>query len=90
MSPEIGVGDIVTRDGTDKHLVYGINESGDLLDVVCIKEPSSPWTHIGETESNLTRRYSLLEKAIYKVIDEFPEDCKKAERVDEAKILELP
>ncbi len=53
-------GDIVTRDGTDEHLVYDINDAGDLIDVVCIKEPNSKWIKYGETESNLTRRYNLI------------------------------
>lgn len=54
------VGDIVTRDGTDEHEIVGINESRDLLDLVCIKEPADKWIAIGERDSNLTRRYSFV------------------------------
>lgn len=58
---EIKIGDVVTRDGTDEHLVFGINDPAcDLIDVVCIKNPKSGWTKISETESNLTRRYTSL------------------------------
>lgn len=73
-SMEIGIGDIVTRDGTDWHLVYGVNASGDLISVICIKEPNkrdsddSPWIKLGETEHNLVGRYSLLKKANYDTI----------------------
>ena len=51
-------GDIITRDGTDEHEIVGID--GDLIDVVCVKAPSDPWTKVGETESNLTRRYTFV------------------------------
>jgi hypothetical protein len=68
---EIGVGDIVTRDGTDLHLVYGVNELRDLISVICIKEPEKcesddgPWIKIGETEHNFARKYRILKKASY-------------------------
>ncbi len=58
------IGDVVSRDGTDEHLVYHVNDAGDLIGVVCIKEPSSDWTKIGETERNLTRRYSFINKMV--------------------------
>lgn len=59
-------GDIVTRDGTDEHVIISINADRDLLEVECVKEPlpysdgAAPWTRIGERESNLTRRYSFV------------------------------
>lgn len=54
------LGDVVTRDGTDEHLVYGDIDNGyGNMDVVCIKEPSQKWIKIGETESNLVRRYEF-------------------------------
>lgn len=58
------VGDIVTRDGTDEHEIVGINESRDLLDLVCIKEPADKWIAVGERDSNLTRRYSFVRPGI--------------------------
>ena len=54
------IGDIVTRDGTDEHEIVGINESRDLLDLVCIKAPDGKWIAVGEHDSNLTRRYSFV------------------------------
>lgn len=67
-------GDFVTRDGTDIHRVLSINEAGDLIDVVCVKAAlgylnddgtrDAPWCEIGDTESNLTRRYDFCDPAI--------------------------
>ena len=60
------VGDVVSRDGNDEHEILAFNECRDLIDVRCIKEPpiyegsDEPWTRLGETESNLTRRYSFV------------------------------
>lgn len=51
-------GDIVTRDGTDEHRIISIDS--DLIEVICIKAPSCPWTIVGEIEMNLTRRYSWV------------------------------
>lgn len=66
------VGDVVTRDGTDRHKVLEINDAGDLMHVECIKEPlgyrnedgtrDAPWCKLGETEWNLPRRYSYPEE----------------------------
>jgi hypothetical protein len=67
------VGDVVTRDGTDEHLVVGSNEDPnrpyppDLIDVVCIKPPEAwldgtVWARIGDKESNLPRRYRLVRR----------------------------
>jgi hypothetical protein len=64
------VGDVVTRDGTDEHIITQIadrpQEFGDVMTVKCIKEPAQdgfgnpPWCKLGEEESNLTRRYTWL------------------------------
>lgn len=57
------VGDVVTRDGTDRHRVIAIL-APDLIEVECISEPAPyapdepPWTRRGERETNLSRRYS--------------------------------
>jgi hypothetical protein len=63
VDPDIfGVGDFVSRDGSDIHYVEGMNEAGDLVDVVCIVAPSSDWTEPGQWESNLFRRYSRINR----------------------------
>lgn len=55
------IGDLVTRDGTDIHIVIEVDD--DLITVTCIKEPAipygcdEPWIRVGEVERNLTRRY---------------------------------
>ncbi|MCT8000580.1 hypothetical protein NZL82_01670 [Sphingomonas sanguinis] len=67
-------GDLVTRDGTDLQRVVRVNPFGDLLDVECVHEPlgylldehgtrDKPWCRVGDIESNLARRYSLVEIA---------------------------
>lgn len=69
--PRIGVGDIVTRNGTDLHMVVAMDPPGQglCMVVICIKEPASddgmPWITLYETESNLVRRYRLIKKARY-------------------------
>lgn len=70
------IGDIVSRDGTDEHLVFMAGGPGENIGVICIKEPQGdlhqdgvtrdePWTEFGETEYNLANRYSLVRKARY-------------------------
>jgi hypothetical protein len=54
------VGDIVTRDGTDRQNVIAVGEYNDIT-VECIKEPKTGWIKKGETETNLARRYALVE-----------------------------
>jgi hypothetical protein len=65
-----GVGDHVTRDGTDVHLCVELNtDGGDMGLFRCIVEPTpydpceDPWIRVGEEEYNLTRRYSPLKNA---------------------------
>ena len=53
------VGDIVTRDGTDRHRVIDITEGWDGMTVLCIKEPASGWCKVGDEEYNLCRRYEF-------------------------------
>ena len=57
---KIKVGDIVTRDGTDKHIVEEIFYYNSMLTVKCILEPDDKWIKFEETESNLASRYSLV------------------------------
>ncbi|NKJ77741.1 hypothetical protein [Rhizobium leguminosarum] len=62
------VGDIVTRDGTDRQRIVEIGEHSDIMLVECIKAPlgyrnedgsrDKPWCQVGEQEWNLPRRYS--------------------------------
>jgi len=54
-------GDIVSRDGTDEHLIYDMNRAGDFINVICLKAPKDKWTAVGETEGNVARRYTLKE-----------------------------
>ncbi len=59
--------DIVTRDGTDQQLVYNITPQ--QLHMVCIKPSECDcmkddnWI-IGETESNVPWRYTLISKCL--------------------------
>jgi hypothetical protein len=62
-----GVGDYVTRDGTDVHLVLSlIYDGGDAGEFLCVVEPhlregsNEPWIKKGEREFNLTRRYEPI------------------------------
>ncbi len=67
------LGDIVSRDGTDEHVVIVPPEDTGLdnMTVVCIKEPlgylmedgitrGEPWIKRGEIETNLNTRYELV------------------------------
>ncbi len=68
-APHFRVGDIVTRDGTDRQRVIETDGTDDYapttITVVCIKEPATdelspvPWIRLGEREFNLARRYSF-------------------------------
>lgn len=50
------VGDIVSRDGTDRQEVIEVGEYGEIK-VKCVKAPKTRWIKIGEVETNLSRRY---------------------------------
>ncbi|MBN8973151.1 MAG: hypothetical protein J0H51_14180 [Rhizobiales bacterium] len=73
-NPIFRVGDIVTRDGSDRQRVIGTDADGDdaptTITVECIKEPNTdelspaPWCRVGETEFNLARRYSYADNTI--------------------------
>jgi hypothetical protein len=58
MNNEFEIGDVVSRDSSDLHLVT--NSSGDMISVVCIREPTHKWATIGETEDNTSWRYHLV------------------------------
>lgn len=60
-----GIGDYVTRDGTDVHVVVELNgPDADAGLFRCVVEPrlcdgdTEPWARIGEDEWNLTSRYN--------------------------------
>ena len=53
------VGDIVSRAGEDRWRIIGIDYAFKLLELVCIK--GSYWCDVGDDESNLIRRYELIE-----------------------------
>jgi hypothetical protein len=53
------VGDIVTRDGTDRQIVLEVGNYGEIV-VKCVKAPKSGWVKVGETESNLVQRYTKV------------------------------
>lgn len=59
-SGDFSVGDVVTRDGSDLHLVTYLTEDGFSGDFLCIRAPATGWIEVGETESNLARRYSFV------------------------------
>lgn len=52
------VGEVVTRDGTDRHIVIEIGDYNDIT-VECIRAPKTGWCKIGEKETNLAGRYIL-------------------------------
>jgi len=57
-----GVGDIVTKDGSDKQKIVSIDHYWDVFEVECILEPREPWIKLGERETNLCSKYTLVEK----------------------------
>lgn len=61
------VGSLVTRSGDDVHLVTGLCDAGDLGDFLCLKAPAEGWAgewcKQGESNSNITRRYSTWKPA---------------------------
>lgn len=58
--------DIVSCDGTDRHIVMADeNEQGQIF-VKCIEAPKSGWCSIGDEELNLSYRYYPVEIAVSK------------------------
>jgi hypothetical protein len=64
------VGDIVTRDGTDRQRVIEVDDDGMCMEVECIQAPApysegeKPWCEVGEREHNLQRRYTYADDAV--------------------------
>jgi hypothetical protein len=57
------VGDVVTRDGTDRQMVLASDPKWGTIEVECIVAPVTGWCAVGDTESNLARRYDLVARA---------------------------
>lgn len=57
---EFALGDIVTRDGSDLHLVAALTDDGFSGEFLCVRAPDTGWIAVGETESNLARRYRFV------------------------------
>jgi hypothetical protein len=51
------VGDLVTRDGTDVQRILSLGY--DTLTVECVRAPDDGWCEVGDTEFNMSRRYSF-------------------------------
>lgn len=57
-----GVGDYVTRDGTDVHQCVSMAHDGDITATFrCIVAPERGWCEVGEETTNLCRRYDPVE-----------------------------
>lgn len=56
---QYSVGDVVTRDGVDRHRILDIDYDFLTLRVECIRP--SAWCKFGDVEDNLIRRYQLAE-----------------------------
>ncbi len=59
MDPNYSVGDVVTRDGTDRQVVTFAD--ADIIGVKCIKAPATEWCAVGEMDYNLARRYQMAD-----------------------------
>ena len=57
---DFALGDLVTRDGSDLHLVTYLCEDGYSGEFLCVQPPTTGWIEVGETESNLARRYGFV------------------------------
>jgi HK97 family phage portal protein len=58
----LAMGDVVTRDGTDRQRVVAIGEYNDIT-VECIRPSDHGWCAIGDSENNLAGRYRRVETA---------------------------
>ena len=66
--PGINVGDIVSRSGDDRQKVLSTNGGPefepDMIEVECIKASDDGVYQVGDRESNLARRYSIVGETI--------------------------
>jgi len=58
------VGDVITRDGTDRQRITAIDHSFGLITVECVRASHFNWCEVGDVEDNIIRRYSYPEGAI--------------------------
>ena len=54
------IGDLVTRDGSDVHVVRYVSEDEFSGEFECLVAPASQWCAVNDVENNLCRRYSAL------------------------------
>ncbi len=57
------IGDIVSRDGTDRHVVLAVGEYNDIT-VRCVQPSAQGWCDAGDIENNLAGRYRRVEEAV--------------------------
>lgn len=55
------VGDIVSRDGSDRQIVLAVGEWGDIT-VKCVEPSAHGWCQAGDIENNLADRYRRVEE----------------------------
>jgi phage portal protein BeeE len=55
------VGDIVSRDGSDRQIILAIGEWGDIT-VKCVEPSAHGWCQAGDIENNLADRYRRVEE----------------------------
>lgn len=55
----LAVGNIVTRDGSDRQIVVAVGEYNDVT-VKCIAASIHGWNKLGDVENNLAGRYVLV------------------------------
>lgn len=72
---QFGIGDYVTRGDGDVQRVDWIGDCGDVGVFVCVVEPQheagdEPWCRVGESEENVTRRYSAVDYTPQKITHE--------------------
>ncbi len=56
------IGDIVTRDGSDRQKVIEVGEYNDIT-VECVEAARGGWCRVGDREVNLEGRYQLVTRA---------------------------
>ena len=66
--------DLVTRDGSDVHVVTYLTEGGFSGDFECLVAPVSGWCNVGDVEHNVCGRYSFLyDEQLARVEDLLPD-----------------
>ncbi len=64
MKCDFKIGDIVTRNGTDEHLIMDINEPGDLIHVQCLSADPGGIYQVGDEEWNIPTRYDFVRSSV--------------------------